>query len=896
MAEEPNLGTSPFAGSRGGSLRSSFNSVRAKFKVDSNAIRQMTSEFDRLDKKLKDINKTLDEMIKKSGKAAGSMSGITGGVTSGGATTSAYSAQNSTIAAMSPGAPGSPTPPGGFVNTMFGGKGGAAVAGASILSNVLGSTLGASRGRINDMYQYSISADRLGVLFQQTQGISQNQYANNMRRPLTNFRLGEGGTDALLALQAQTGIVAGNQARAVEALRTSSGFAYNSQQIGQMISSLGSAQVNNRMTIMTGMGLYGPGGRQNNTMDVVKNLVQVSGLNDERILKGAMQQGSVTRANLSAMGLPEDMQNMVIQYAQSNMEFRKKGGGGMYDPANREHQKLMGISDNFATQQEETTRVEGQRDENFYRRQADNYAQLEKNTQGLVRAFGALEDKLSGLIGKQVQVPNKHMGWLKAGLPLAGAVVGGIAGSIIPGAGTASGALIGSMIAGGIAQGIGDPVPGDTMIPTYGQPISMSSLSGRQDWQKLHPTMQQRLTRMFKENPNVGIGSGWRSSENQKQIFLSRYKRTDSPTGTFWDGSYWEHVSGAPAAPPGRSMHEIGLAIDLVGDLDWVQQNAHRFGLKTFANVPGVNEPWHVQPDDLPNTRAEYEAQGSPWGSDGQYNAQDSEKSASGAKASGQPYNPMADEHGMTGGNDTLKSYSGMSLSQAMETFKANNQLPMGTGSGAVNPLRAKAGAGSSKTAGGTAGKATTINGSDTGGALIAKLLAAEGIKGDDLRIMLAIAEAESGLNARAHNGTPPDDSYGLFQINMLGKMGEDRRRRYGLSSNDDLYDPATNVRIAADLYRGGGFQPWSVYTNGRYQNYLGNASTYASAAGVGDPVMPTRRSAGTTVVNGGHSITISPSITITGGSSWQNDLPVIAKEIGRLLEQEAGRILMRSE
>jgi hypothetical protein len=59
----------------------------------------------------------------------------------------------------------------------------------------------------------------------------------------------------------------------------------------------------------------------------------------------------------------------------------------------------MGIEDNFATQVEETDRVRGARDEQFYRRQADNYADLEKQTQKLIEVFGALEDKLSGIIG-----------------------------------------------------------------------------------------------------------------------------------------------------------------------------------------------------------------------------------------------------------------------------------------------------------------------------------------------------------------------------------------------------------------------------------------------------------------------------------------------------------------
>ena len=58
---------------------------------------------------------------------------------------------------------------------------------------------------------------------------------------------------------------------------------------------------------------------------------------------------------------------------------------------------------------------------------------------------------------------------------------------------------------------------------------------------------------------------------------------------------------GCAAAPPGRSMHEIGMAADLEGDLSWMNAHAGEFGLKHFADVN--NEPWHVQPVEFPNSR-----------------------------------------------------------------------------------------------------------------------------------------------------------------------------------------------------------------------------------------------------------------------------------------------------
>jgi murein DD-endopeptidase MepM/ murein hydrolase activator NlpD len=91
------------------------------------------------------------------------------------------------------------------------------------------------------------------------------------------------------------------------------------------------------------------------------------------------------------------------------------------------------------------------------------------------------------------------------------------------------------------------------------------------------------------------------------------------------------------------------------------------------------------------------------------------------------------------------------------------------------------------------------------------------GFKGPALRTAWAIAKRESGGRPEAYNpnrGTG-DDSYGLFQINMLGDLGPARRRQYGLQSNEDLYDPQTNARVAFQMSKGGtDFGAWGVGPN----------------------------------------------------------------------------------
>lgn len=98
-----------------------------------------------------------------------------------------------------------------------------------------------------------------------------------------------------------------------------------------------------------------------------------------------------------------------------------------------------------------------------------------------------------------------------------------------------------------------------------------------------------------------------------------------------------------------------------------------------------------------------------------------------------------------------------------------------------------------------------------------------------DVDIAVAIALAESGGNTQAHNALPPDDSYGLWQINMLGSMGPQRRRQLGISRNSDLYDPATNARAMMMISNGGkNWRPWTTYTRGTYKMYMGQAGTAA--------------------------------------------------------------------
>jgi len=107
-------------------------------------------------------------------------------------------------------------------------------------------------------------------------------------------------------------------------------------------------------------------------------------------------------------------------------------------------------------------------------------------------------------------------------------------------------------------------------------------------------------------------------------------------------------------------------------------------------------------------------------------------------------------------------------------------------------------------------------------------LLKAVGFEGNALKTAWAVAMKESNGRPLAYNGdsSTGDHSYGVFQINMIGNLGEDRREKFDLTTNKDLFNPVTNAEIAFYMTNGGkDWSSWKVYpgqTNGaRYESFL---------------------------------------------------------------------------
>ncbi len=105
----------------------------------------------------------------------------------------------------------------------------------------------------------------------------------------------------------------------------------------------------------------------------------------------------------------------------------------------------------------------------------------------------------------------------------------------------------------------------------------------------------------------------------------------------------------------------------------------------------------------------------------------------------------------------------------------------------------------------------------------LVELLDAVGFKGKQLKVAWAIAIKESGGRPVAHNknANTGDNSYGLFQINMIGDLGPARLDKFGLTKNADLFDPVVNAQITFHMSRGG--EDWGSWGLGP-NSYKGTA------------------------------------------------------------------------
>jgi cation transport regulator ChaB len=104
----------------------------------------------------------------------------------------------------------------------------------------------------------------------------------------------------------------------------------------------------------------------------------------------------------------------------------------------------------------------------------------------------------------------------------------------------------------------------------------------------------------------------------------------------------------------------------------------------------------------------------------------------------------------------------------------------------------------------------------------LVRMLSTIGFEGKALKVAWAVVKKESNGRPLAFNGNVKtgDNSYGIFQINMIGGLGVARRDKFDLDSNKDLFDPVVNAQIAFHMSNEG--SDWSSWGVGKFP-YNGN-------------------------------------------------------------------------
>jgi D-alanyl-D-alanine carboxypeptidase/Putative Flp pilus-assembly TadE/G-like len=99
----------------------------------------------------------------------------------------------------------------------------------------------------------------------------------------------------------------------------------------------------------------------------------------------------------------------------------------------------------------------------------------------------------------------------------------------------------------------------------------------------LDPLLAESVERLvLAADEKVWVTSGYRSHAHQAELWAGALARYGDPEAA----DDW-------VAPPGHSMHERGLAVDLGGDLELAVEIIRRLSLP--LDRPLANEPWHFE-------------------------------------------------------------------------------------------------------------------------------------------------------------------------------------------------------------------------------------------------------------------------------------------------------------
>lgn len=120
-------------------------------------------------------------------------------------------------------------------------------------------------------------------------------------------------------------------------------------------------------------------------------------------------------------------------------------------------------------------------------------------------------------------------------------------------------------------------------------PESLISLKGFQFSSQIKESLEKLFTDAKQQGANLTIASGYRDYNKQVSLYKYRTKK------------YGLVHTRATVAPPGYSEHQTGLAVDINGNYQWLNNNCWKYGFilrypKGKEYITGYPyEPWHFR-------------------------------------------------------------------------------------------------------------------------------------------------------------------------------------------------------------------------------------------------------------------------------------------------------------
>lgn len=297
-------------------------------------------------------------------------------------------------------------------------------------------------------------------------------------------------------------------------------------------------------------------------------------------------------------------------------------------------------------------------------------------------------------------------------------------------------------------------------------------------------------------NGRLYIKSGYRSDQEQQGLWDAAVQKYGSPDAA----RKW-------VAPPGHSNHNRGLAVDLGGDTALAHTLAPRFGLV----FPMSWEPWHIEP----------------------VHARDSSSPNAYTDPPPGAQNPTTDQS-----LASRPEFLAATLSNAMSSLTNPLADPssMGTTLDPVtgNPTSTGPASAGAPGAQGAAGSVTVGKDGIQPAALYSALLE-KGLSPAMAAAGVAIAGRESSYSPAAHNdnASTGDDSYGLFQVNLLNGGWTKFLQDHGMS------DPASALRTAQGsidafswIAQSSGLNPWGGYKGANWYDGTNLDNAVAASGG----------------------------------------------------------------